>query len=125
MALSGEVFERGIRRYNRLKHETGLRRRMSDGEQRPLTPKDACEECQRLHNCVESARQAKSYLTNGVMTGYRSDKSRSRQYKRVRDQMNSNDNAERLARADCGCMRYRRTRGLQIPAVGSLRSVWT
>jgi hypothetical protein len=72
---------------------------MSDGEQRPLSPKGGCEECQRLHNCVESARLAKSYLINGAMTGYRSDKSRSRQYKEVRDQMNSNDNAERLARA--------------------------
>jgi hypothetical protein len=72
---------------------------MSDGEQRPLTPKDGCEECQRLHDSVESARQAKSHLMYGAMTGYRSDKSRSKQYKGVRDQMNGNDNAERLARA--------------------------
>jgi hypothetical protein len=62
---------------------------MSDGEQRPLTPKDGCEECQRLRDSVESARQAKSHLMYGAMPGYRSDQSRSKQYKGVRDQMSS------------------------------------
>jgi hypothetical protein len=71
---------------------------MSDGEQRPLTPKDGCEECQQLRDSAESARKAKSHLIYGA-TGYRSDKSPSKQYKVVRDQMNANDNAERLARA--------------------------
>jgi hypothetical protein len=72
---------------------------MSDGEQKPLTPKEGCEECRRLHDSVESARKAKSYLTSGSMTGYRPEKSRSRQYKNVQDQMYSADNTERLAHA--------------------------
>lgn len=72
---------------------------MSDSDRKPLTPKQGCEDCVHLRNQVDSARQSKSYLTNGIGTGYRSDKSRSRQYKQVQQEMERNDNAERLARA--------------------------
>jgi hypothetical protein len=72
---------------------------MSEEEQKPLTPKDGCEECQRLRDWVESARKAKAYLANDSSTGYRSDKSRSTQYKNVRDHMDSNDDSQRLAQA--------------------------
>jgi hypothetical protein len=71
---------------------------MSDGEQKPLTPKAGCKECQELNDWVESARQSKSYMTSSA-SGYRPEKSRSGQYKNVRDQMESADNTERLARA--------------------------
>ena len=67
---------------------------MSDGGW--LTPKDGCEECQRLRRSAESARQAKSYLTSS-QNGYRREKSPSRQY--VRDQIETADNTERLARS--------------------------
>jgi hypothetical protein len=71
---------------------------MSDGEQRQLTTKDGCEECQGLNDWLKSARQAKSYMTSSA-SGYRPEKSRSRQYKEVLQQMESADNTERLARA--------------------------
>jgi len=72
---------------------------MSDSDRKPLTPKQGCEDCVHLRSQVDSARQSKSYLTNGIGTGYRSDKSRSKQYKQVRQEMDRNDNAERLANA--------------------------
>ena len=72
---------------------------MTDGNPNSLTPKAGCEECKSLRDRVDSARKVKSNLTNGIGTGYRREKSRSRQYKHVRDQMNSDENAERLARA--------------------------
>jgi len=70
---------------------------MKDSGPKLLTPKEGCEECKQRQDQVDSARMAKSYLTNGSGTGYRSEKSRSRQYKQVRDQRNSDENAERLA----------------------------
>jgi hypothetical protein len=69
-------------------------------EKNPLTPKEGCEECKNLHSRVASAREAKNYLIHGYGTGYRREKSRSRQYKQVQEQMNENENAERLARAN-------------------------
>ncbi len=71
---------------------------MSDSEQKPLTPKDGCAECQELRAWVESAHQSKSYMTSSA-SGYRPEKSRSAQYKNVRDQTESADNQARLARA--------------------------
>ncbi|MGO9639219.1 MAG: hypothetical protein ACLPSO_14945, partial [Terracidiphilus sp.] len=73
---------------------------MTDFDPKPLTPKEGCEECNHLHERVDFARRAKFYLTNGLGTGYRREKSRSRQYKQVREQMNRDENAERLARAE-------------------------
>jgi hypothetical protein len=52
----------------------GLRRRMSDGEQKPLTPKAGCAECQEFKDRVESARKDKSYTTSSG-SGYRPEKS--------------------------------------------------
>jgi len=71
---------------------------MSDVEQKQLTPKDGCEECRELRDRVESARQSKSYM-HSDSAGYRHGKSPSRQYKQVREQIENNENAERLARA--------------------------
>lgn len=72
---------------------------MSESESKPLTPKEGCEECKRLLDHVDSAREAKARLVHGLGTGYRPEKSRSKQFKQVREQMDSNENAERLARA--------------------------
>lgn len=71
---------------------------MSDGEQRLLTPKEGCEECQELHKWVESARQSKSYMSSSA-SGYQPGKSRSRQNKNVRNQTESAENTARLAHA--------------------------
>jgi hypothetical protein len=68
-----------------------------DGESKLLTPKEGCKECEQLRSQVKSAREATQYLTHGYGTGYRPEKSRSRQYKQVREQMDSNENAQRLA----------------------------
>ena len=73
---------------------------MPDIDQKSLTPKEGCEECNHLHDNVDYAKKSNSYLTNGLGTGYRRGKSRSKQPKQVREQMNSNENAERLARAE-------------------------
>lgn len=72
---------------------------MSDSVATPLTPKEDCEECKNLRDRADAARRAKSYLTGGYGTGYRPEKPRSRQYKQVREQLNRDENAERLARA--------------------------
>jgi hypothetical protein len=47
---------------------------MSDGEQKPLTPKAGCAECQEFKDRVESARKDKSYTTSSG-SGYRPEKS--------------------------------------------------
>jgi hypothetical protein len=74
---------------------------MAEMENKPLlTPKEGCEECKRLRGDVDSAFQSKQYTIYGFATGYRQGKSRSRQPKQVRQQMDVNDNAERLARVN-------------------------
>jgi|ERR1700761_7309737 len=73
---------------------------MNDGDKKPLTPKEGCEECQRLRAELDRAVQSKSYVIRGPGSLYRHGKSRSRQYKQVQDLMYSSDNAERLAHAE-------------------------
>lgn len=73
---------------------------MTDFDPKSLIPKEGCKGCSHLNDRVDSARRARFYLTNGIGTGYRREKSRSRQYKQVREQINSDENAERLARAE-------------------------
>jgi hypothetical protein len=72
---------------------------MSESESKALTPNEGCEECKQLRDRVDSAREAKGRLRYGLGTGYRPEKSRSRQVKQVREQMDVNENAERLAQA--------------------------
>jgi hypothetical protein len=97
---------------------------MRDGEQRPLTPKDGCEECQQLHDSVESARKAKSSLIYGPGTGYRPDKSRSRQYKGVQNQMSNNENAGRLARARLRMHEIQAHEGLKDSSLREFKECW-
>jgi hypothetical protein len=72
---------------------------MTESENKSFTSKEDCEECRQLRSQEDSAREAKAYLAHGIGTGYRPGKSRSRQPKQVREQMNSNENAVRLAQA--------------------------
>ncbi len=73
---------------------------MTHSESKSLTPKEGCEKCKQLRSQVDSAREAKAYLIHGVGTGYRREKSRSRQYNYVRELMDSNEDAERLAQSE-------------------------
>ena len=73
---------------------------MTHSESKSLTPKEGCEECKQLRSQVDFARGAKLYLTQGYGTGYRREKSRSRQYEHVREQMDRNEDAVRLAQTN-------------------------
>ncbi len=72
---------------------------MTDSDSKPFTPKEGCEECKQLRGQEDYSIEAKSHLTYGVGTGYRRGKSRSQQFKHVRELMDRNENAERLAQA--------------------------